>query len=70
MGRGPKYLALIAMCALGLLYPSKATCGAGLRIETPQLDVGKVKAGSAAVGTFVFHNESDRDITILQAKPS
>jgi hypothetical protein len=41
-----------------------------LRIDTPQLDVGKVMAGSAAVGTFVFHNESDRDITILQAKPS
>jgi len=68
MNRVRACLALIVACGFGLLSP--ATCDAELRVESQQLDLGKVMAGSAAVGTFVFHNDGDRDINILHAKPS
>ncbi len=69
MTRGRTWLAMTAMCLSGFL-PGTATGDAGLRIDTPQLDLGEVRAGTAAVGTFVFHNDGDRDVTILRAKPS
>jgi hypothetical protein len=67
---GRPYLALAVMFTVAVLCPTSATCGGALRIESPQLDVGKVMAGSPAVATFVFHNDGDRDVHILQAKPS
>lgn len=70
MGRCRMYFALVVMCALGALNPSAAWSSGRLRVDNSQIDVGKVMAGSAAVGSFVFHNDGDRDITILQAKPS
>ena len=70
MVRGRPFLALAVILTLAVLCPTRATCGGVLRIESPQLDVGKVTAGSPAVATFVFHNDGDRDIHILQAKPS
>ena len=69
MTRGGRCLAVLVICLSGLLTAT-ATGDAGLRIDTPQLDLGEVTAGTAAVGTFVFHNDGDRDVTILRAKPS
>ena len=40
------------------------------RVEEPNLDIGRVIAGKTAVGTFVFHNDSEKDVRILRAKPS
>ncbi len=39
-------------------------------VESSQLEVGPVTAGSTAVATFIFHNEGDGDIEILRAAPS
>lgn len=69
MIRGRTCLALVVVGWLALL-PATATGEGMLRIETPHLELGEVKAGTPAVGKFVFHNEGDRDITILRAKPS
>ena len=69
MTRGRTWLAVTVMTFSGFL-PATASGDAGLRIDTPQLDLGEVMAGTAAVGTFVFHNDGDRDVTILRAKPS
>ena len=41
-----------------------------LRIEEQKLDVGEFQAGTEVVGTFVFHNDGERDIKIIRAKPS
>jgi hypothetical protein len=42
----------------------------GLRVESEQLHVGEVAAGSSVEGVFVFHNDGDQPIHILRAKPT
>ena len=39
-------------------------------VESTQLDVGTVTAGTIAAATFVFHNDGDREVRILRAAPS
>jgi hypothetical protein len=41
-----------------------------LRVDQTTIDVGEVFAGRQAIATFVIHNDGDRDIRILRAKPS
>jgi hypothetical protein len=59
----------MVICWWGFL-PAAASGDAGLRTETPQIDLGEVMAGTVAVATFVFHNDGDHDVKILRAKPS
>jgi len=40
------------------------------RVEEANIKLGKVAAGKDAVGTFVFHNDTDHDVKIIRAKPS
>jgi hypothetical protein len=40
------------------------------RVEAESVDVGDVRAGTDAVATFVFHNDGDKDVKIIKAKPS
>lgn len=47
-----------------------ALAGEALRVDETQLDLGKVKAGTDAVATFVLHNDGDQEVRILRAKPS
>lgn len=42
----------------------------GLRVEQDNLDLGSVVSGTTAVAVFTFHNQSQRDIKIIRAKPS
>jgi len=42
----------------------------GFRVEEQRLEIGDIKAGAEAVGTFVFHNDSEQDVKIIRAKPS
>jgi len=42
----------------------------GFRVESDSIDLGTVMAGTDAVATFVFHNDSARDVRILRAAPS
>ncbi len=40
------------------------------RVEEANLKLGKIVAGHDAVGTFIFHNDTDKDVKIIRAKPS
>ena len=40
------------------------------RVEQESIDVGDVVVGQEGVGVFVFHNDGDKDVRILRAKPS
>ena len=39
-------------------------------VESSQLEVGPVTAGTVAVATFVFHNDGDGEVQIVRAAPS
>lgn len=39
------------------------------QIETPNLDLGDIKEGGDAVGTFKIKNTGDADLKILSARP-
>lgn len=40
------------------------------RVEKADIVLGTVVAGTDAVATFVFHNDTDKDVKIIKAKPS
>lgn len=40
------------------------------RVEKDHIDLGTVVAGTDVVATFVFHNDTDKDVKIIKAKPS
>jgi hypothetical protein len=40
------------------------------RVESSELEVGPVTAGTIAVATFVFHNDGEAEVHILRAAPS
>ena len=42
----------------------------GFWVEEADLDLGSVPAGSDAVGTYVFHNDTAKEVKIIKAKPS
>lgn len=42
----------------------------GFSVEQADIDLGTVVAGQDAVATFVFHNETEKDVKIIRAKPS
>jgi hypothetical protein len=42
----------------------------GFRVEKADIDLGTIVAGDEAVATFVFHNDTDKDVKIIRAKPS
>jgi hypothetical protein len=44
--------------------------GGTFRVEKAEIDIGKLKAGEEGVFVFTFHNESERDVKILRAKPT
>lgn len=41
-----------------------------VRVDNPKLDLGEIRAGDVAVGTFIINNDGQRDFRIVQAKPS
>jgi hypothetical protein len=41
-----------------------------LRVDESTINLGELQAGSEAVAVFVIHNDGDRDVRILRAKPS
>jgi len=72
-------LALFLVAAIFFIAPIQAdetkenqetTTEKSFRVEEPNLKLGKIMAGKDAVGTFIFHNETDKDVKIIRAKPS
>ena len=42
----------------------------GFWVEEADLDLGTVSAGTDAVGTYIFHNDTGKEVKIIKAKPS
>ncbi len=42
----------------------------GFWVENASIDLGKIAAGQDAVATFIFHNDTDKEVKIIKAKPS
>ena len=39
-----------------------------LRVEEAKLDLGTIRAGDDAVGTFIFHNDGEEPVKIIRAR--
>jgi len=65
---------LTATLAIVLLtaFPAVAAENApgSFRVETAEVDLGTIIAGTTATATFVFHNDGPEDVHIIRAKPS
>ncbi|MEJ2582516.1 MAG: hypothetical protein P8127_12915 [Acidobacteriota bacterium] len=56
-----------------LSAPLSAADGNGnpsFRVESRELDLGTIVAGTVAEAVFVFHNDGPEDVHIIRAKPS
>ena len=42
----------------------------GFWVEEADIELESVAAGTDAVGTFIFHNDTDKEVKIIKAKPS
>ncbi len=42
----------------------------GFWVEKAHIDIDPVAAGTDAVATYVFHNDTDKEVKIIKAKPS
>lgn len=42
----------------------------GFWVEKTHIDLDPVSAGTDAVATFVFHNDTAKEVKIIKAKPS
>ena len=42
----------------------------GFWVEEANLDLGTISAGTDAIGTYVFHNDTNKEVKIIKAKPS
>lgn len=42
----------------------------GFWVEEANIELDSVAAGANAMGTFVFHNDTDKEVKIIRAKPS
>jgi hypothetical protein len=66
--------AALSLVAIAVILPAQVGDEEGanptLRVEEPNLDLGRVVAGKVVTGTFIFHNESEKDVKIVRAKPS
>lgn len=62
--------AFVLATSLSAAAATAATTSPSFRVETGDLEVGPVTAGTTAVATFVFHNDGEGDVRILRAAPS
>jgi len=42
----------------------------GFWVEKAHIDIDPVAAGTDAVATYTFHNDTDKEVKIIKAKPS
>ncbi len=69
------HAATLAAAILGIILsaPLAAAEGDGnplFRVESRELDLGTIVAGTVAEAVFVFHNDGTDDVHIIRAKPS
>lgn len=62
--------ALMVVLVVTAAEDTKSDDTPGFRVEEAAVDLGTVIAGKDAVATFVFHNDTDKDVKIIRAKPS
>lgn len=69
-------LATVLMCSMALAsvavaQTEQAEAGAkGFWVEKAHVDLDPVSAGVDAVATYVFHNDTAKEVKIIKAKPS
>ena len=65
---------LLVLLAMSLVWAgqghAQVDATPALTVDETRIDLGKIKSGSDAIATFVFHNSSDKDVKIIRAKPS
>jgi copper(I)-binding protein len=66
----PRFSIALLLAATAALAAAPVFANDALRADQARVDLGEVKAGTEAVATFVLHNDGDRDVRILRAKPS
>ena len=69
-GAGVVVAALMCAAFATVNADDAPTATQAFRVDAPQLDVGDVRAGSEAVAIFKFHNDGEKDVRIIRAKPS
>jgi len=42
----------------------------GFWVEEANIELESVAAGTDAIGTYIFHNDTDKEVKIIKAKPS
>jgi hypothetical protein len=67
--RGVMWAAVCASILAAAVAPGEEAQPA-FRVESSELEVGPVTAGTTAMATFVFHNDSKSEVHILRAAPS
>ncbi len=50
--------------------PAPGKDAKGFWVEEANIELDSVAAGTDAVGTFIFHNDTDKEVKIIKAKPS
>ena len=61
---------VLSFASLALTEQEQEEAPPVFRVEKADLELGTVVAGQDAVATYIFHNETDRDVKIIRAKPS
>jgi hypothetical protein len=71
-GRGARVIvtATVLTCLAVVVLAAEQAGNTGFRVENENLDLGRVVAGSTVTATFVFHNDTARDVRIIRAAPS
>jgi len=68
---GSMFLVLLAIWLVSVDQAhTQVAATPALTVEEARIDLGEIKSGSDAVGTFIFHNSGDEDVKIIRAKPS
>lgn len=64
-------LVLAGLAIVGVTSVARADAEhKGFWVEKDAVELDKVIAGQDAVATFVFHNDTDKEVKIIKAKPS
>ena len=64
------FAGLLTGPALAAAEDEQESTSKGFWIENTTVDLGKVRAGEDAEAVFVFHNDTEKDVQIIRAKPS
>ncbi len=62
------FVCLVALSSV--VFAETEQTKVGFWVEEANIELDSVAAGTDAVGTFIFHNDTDKEVKIIKAKPS